>query len=732
MASIGKVLLRFLALVYFALLAIFILGYWEITNFAQAIYKFFYNILGIYSMAIPVLCALFGIISWLYASGMSETEDEDFEEELNEEPRYSPRTVGYKDNVKKEKKNIDKRAKRDAEALPNVHFTTQPNIQEDNFTLYFADQLSIKELEDRRNEESYGNLGNDFSTYFGEGKKSIVLPSKTISLQGFRSYFLTNNPKVKEETNPLYVVPKASSAEKKIEDIRENQGLNLELNLNQYHVSKETVLRSNKEENNQQQEYIPAHKQEMWKLPDYSLLDKTKSISERNEPRKDRILEELLENFGVSAKVVNVTVGPIITRYELQPSPGVKISKIVNLADDIALALASKEVRIEAPIPGKSAIGIEIPNIYPRSVSFYEVLSSPKFAETKSKLKVTIGKDIADNPVIAELDKMPHLLVAGATGAGKSVFIKSLICSLLYNATPDNVKFLMIDPKMVEMNQYNGIPHLLAGVVTDPKKATAALKHIVLEMENRYELFAANGVRDIDSYNKLQPDRDKALPYVVVIIDELADLMMVAANEIEQSICRLAQMARAAGIHLVIATQRPSVNVITGVIKANVPSRVSFAVSSQIDSRTILDGGGAEKLLGRGDMLFAPLGLSKPIRVLGCFINDDEEKNLIKHWKAQGNPTYTIKEEELVSEQTSENSGNEEYDEKFADAGQIVIASGVASVSFLQRKLKVGYSRAARLMDMLEETGIVSGYDGNKPRQILMNMEQFQNSFLDS
>lgn len=441
-------------------------------------------------------------------------------------------------------------------------------------------------------------------------------------------------------------------------------------------------------------------------------------------------MEEVLESFGVSAKVINVTVGPIITRYELHPAPGVKISKIVNLADDIALAMASKDVRIEAPIPGKAAIGIEIPNVYPRPVSFYEVLSSPEFVETGSKLRVAIGKDIANSPITAELDKLPHLLVAGATGAGKSVFIKSLICSLLYHATPDDVKFLLIDPKMVEMNQYNGIPHLLAAVVTDPKKATAALKHIVSEMENRYELFAANGVRDIDSYNKAQENREKSLPYIVVIIDELADLMMVAANDIEQSICRLAQMARAAGIHLVIATQRPSVNVITGVIKANVPSRISFAVSSQIDSRTILDGSGAEKLLGRGDMLFNPLGLNKPVRVLGCFIDDHEEKNLISHWKAQGNPVYAIQEDALVLEQANE-MANEEYDDKFTDAAQIVIATGIASVSFLQRKLKVGYSRAARLMDMLEEGGIVGGYDGNKPRQILMNMEQFQNAFLD-
>ena len=470
-----------------------------------------------------------------------------------------------------------------------------------------------------------------------------------------------------------------------------------------------------------------------WKLPDFDLLDPVIKRVIIQDMETSKQLEKVLLDFGVKAKVIRVTRGPVITRYELAPAPGVKISKIVNLADDIALGLAARDVRIEAPIPGKAAIGIEVPNKQARSVPLREVLETTGFGEYSSKLKVALGKDIADQPIIGDLIKMPHLLVAGATGSGKSVCITSIINSILYNATPDEVKFLLVDPKMVELSQYNGIPHLLAPVVVDPKKAASALKWIVKEMENRYELFAAAGVRDIERYNKMKAGEVKsckpALPFIVVIIDELADLMMVAAGEVEEAVCRLAQMARAAGIHLVIATQRPSVDVITGVIKANIPSRISFAVSSQIDSRTILDATGAEKLLGRGDMLYSPLGVNKAQRVQGCLVTDDEVQRVIMHWKELGRPEY-LDPEHLFAETTVKNEeSNGPDDVLFIDAGQLFIRTGIASVSFLQRKLKLGYTRAARLMDMLQEQGVVGTYEGSKPRQVLLTLEEFNERF---
>ncbi len=478
----------------------------------------------------------------------------------------------------------------------------------------------------------------------------------------------------------------------------------------------------------------PLRIRRSWLLPNINLLENLPVNNIIHEMESSKQLEGVLQDFGVTAKVIRVTRGPVITRYELAPAPGVKISRIVNLADDIALGLAARDVRIEAPIPGKSAVGIEVPNKNPRAVPFREVLETSAFAQNVSKLKAALGKDIADQPVIADLSKMPHLLVAGSTGSGKSVCITTMINSLLFNATPDEVKFLLVDPKMVELNHYNGIPHLLAPVVTDPKKAAAALKWIVKEMETRYELFAAAGVRDIVRYNKLKisestEETSPALPWIVVIIDELADLMLVAAGEVEEAICRLAQMARAAGIHLVIATQRPSVDVITGIIKANIPSRISFAVTSSIDSRTILDATGAEKLLGKGDMLYSPQGMNKPQRVQGCLVTDEEVQRVIAHWKAQGRPDY-LDPDHLFSETNNkmeETSGPN--DSLFINAGQLFISSGIASVSYLQRRLKLGYARAARLMDMLEENGVVGGFEGSKPRQILLSLEEFNERF---
>lgn len=471
----------------------------------------------------------------------------------------------------------------------------------------------------------------------------------------------------------------------------------------------------------------------VYQLPNLTLLHKSLKVKNPriNKDLADnvKVLEDTLGNFGVKVKVTHVTQGPAITRYEAQPAPGVKVSRITNLADDIALSLAASDVRIEAPVPGKSVVGIEVPNQEIATVHFREVLETSEFQNSNSKLSMTLGKDITGTPVIADLAKMPHLLIAGATGSGKSVCVNTLINSILFKARPDEVKFLLVDPKMVELTNYNGIPHLIAPVVTDPKKAAGALKWIVTEMETRYELFAATGVRDIVRYNFLKnqdkKDDSPALPYVVVIIDELSDLMMVAPGDVEDSICRLAQMARAAGIHLIIATQRPSVDVITGLIKANIPSRIAFAVSSQIDSRTILDMAGAEKLLGRGDMLYYPMGASKPIRVQGCFLADKEVENVVRFLQNQAAPEY----QEIPNIEVGGGKVETAGDELFHQASLLFIESGNASVSLLQRRLRIGYTRAARLMDLLEEKGVVGGYEGSKPREVLMTRGQFEQKF---
>ena len=446
-------------------------------------------------------------------------------------------------------------------------------------------------------------------------------------------------------------------------------------------------------------------------------------------------LQKTLYSFGVSAKVENVSVGPAITRYELKPAEGVRVSKIANLADDIALNLAAETIRIEAPIPGKQAVGIEVPNKEKEAVHLREVLESEEFQNNKSKLTVALGKDVAGNIQLADIAKMPHVLIAGSTGSGKSVCINTIISSIIYNAKPSEVKMVMVDPKVVELSVYNGIPHLLIPVVTDPKKAAGALAWAVQEMDNRYNLFAAKGVRDIKGYNKAieKEEGQGTLPQIVIIVDELADLMMVAAKDVEEAICRLAQKARAAGMHLVIATQRPSVDVITGLIKANVPSRIAFAVSSQVDSRTILDSVGAEKLLGKGDMLFFPTGFPKPVRVQGAFVSDEEVEKIVGFVKKNGTANYsedileTIEnsnktEKELAQEQAED----DETDPFLMDAIEAVIEQGTASTSFIQRKFKVGYARAGRIIDQMEERGIISGYQGSKPREVLMPKERWE------
>ena len=443
-------------------------------------------------------------------------------------------------------------------------------------------------------------------------------------------------------------------------------------------------------------------------------------------------LQKTLYSFGVSAKVENVSVGPAITRYELKPAEGVRVSKIANLADDIALNLAAETIRIEAPIPGKQAVGIEVPNKEKEVVHFREVLDSPEFKQNKSKLTIALGKDVAGNVQLADIAKMPHVLIAGSTGSGKSVCINTIITSIIYNAKPSEVKFVMVDPKVVELSVYNGIPHLLIPVVTDPRKAAGALAWAVQEMDDRYNKFASKGVRDLKGYNKAIEKENEAgkLPQIVIIIDELADLMMVAKNDVEDAICRLAQKARAAGMHLVIATQRPSVDVITGLIKANVPSRIAFAVSSQVDSRTILDSVGAEKLLGKGDMLFFPSGAPKPSRIQGAFVTDDEVEKVVDFIKSNGTATYSedilesIENSNKSDKELSAEANDDETDPFLMDAIQTVVETGQASTSFIQRRFKVGYARAGRIIDQMEERGIISGYQGSKPREVLMTLEK--------
>ena len=445
-------------------------------------------------------------------------------------------------------------------------------------------------------------------------------------------------------------------------------------------------------------------------------------------------LQKTLYSFGVSAKVENVSVGPAITRYELKPAEGVRVSKIANLADDIALNLAAETIRIEAPIPGKQAVGIEVPNKENEVVHLRDIIDSDEFKNHKSKLAFALGKDVAGNEVVTDIAKMPHVLIAGATGSGKSVCINTLIASIIYKAKPSEVKLVMVDPKVVELSVYNGIPHLLIPVVTDPKKAAGALAWAVQEMVNRYSLFASKNVRDIKGYNEALDEEGEGqkLPQIVIIIDELSDLMMVSPKDVEDSICRLAQMARAAGMHLVIATQRPSVDVITGIIKANIPSRIAFSVSSQVDSRTILDMAGAEKLLGKGDMLFYPAGAPKPVRIQGAFVTDKEVEKIVDFIKGNGEATYN---DDIIQQIENANSTDKEIDAAEEDdntdpllmeAIDVVVETGQASTSFIQRRFKVGYARAGRIIDQMEERGIISGYQGSKPREVLMSKERWE------
>lgn len=538
---------------------------------------------------------------------------------------------------------------------------------------------------------------------------------------------------IKIEENPVKELQKANNS---IDDMdRKIKVLDYTKNtdLKQTNV---TSININKKDNSTQSEDISPivfssdNKFRDYVFPSIELLNNRKNVDDLGNKRdvliKARKLESTLENFGIDAKITQINKGPVITRFEIQPAPGVKVSKIVNLANDIALGLAASDIRIEAPIPGKSAIGIEVPNRSKTNVLFRDVLETDTYKEMESKIPFALGKDITGKPIVANIENMPHLLIAGATGSGKSACINTLIASILYRAKPDEVKLLMIDPKVVELAVYNHIPHLLIPVVTDPKKAAGALNWAIQEMTKRYKVFADNGVRDIYSYNKKLETKDELerLPQIVIIIDELADLMMVSASEVEDYICRLAQMARAAGIHLIIATQRPSVDVITGTIKANIPSRISFAVSSQHDSKTILGMGGGEKLLGKGDMLYYPVGASKPIRVQGAFIDDEEVERIVNFLKEQGNPSYR---EEIIDEIENEpDLKTDSDDELLSEAIECVVDDQQASISRLQRKFRIGYNRAARLIDEMEERGIVGNHEGSKPRKVLVTKEEFE------
>lgn len=538
------------------------------------------------------------------------------------------------------------------------------------------------------------------------------------------------NKKNKENKNTVKAVSTTNEINQSITKDK-NEQLQLEIDSYQNRVEKPVTKEAGDdafEENESEMidfEIGAERENKDYQLPPSHLLNEIPQNDQTNEyaliQKNVKKLEETFQSFGVDAKVTKANLGPAVTKYEVQPAVGVKVSKIVNLSDDIALALAAKDIRIEAPIPGKSFIGIEVPNSEVSLVSFRDVIEGQVHNKEKM-LEVPLGRDISGNITMADLSKMPHLLVAGSTGSGKSVCINGIITSLLMKAKPNEVKLMMIDPKMVELNVYNGIPHLLTPVVTNPKKAAQALQKVVTEMERRYELFAASGMRNITGYNQyLQSHNDEngenypILPFIVVIVDELADLMMVASNEVEDAIIRLAQMARAAGIHMILATQRPSVDVITGIIKANVPSRIAFAVSSGVDSRTIIDGSGAEKLLGRGDMLFLPMGENKPVRVQGAFISDEEVEHIVTFVTDQQGANYV---EEMMPTEETKTMESEVQDDVYDDAVALIVEMQTASISLLQRRFRIGYNRAARLIDEMEMRGIVGPSEGSKPRKV--------------
>lgn len=597
--------------------------------------------------------------------------------------------------------------------------------------------IARDEKEDKKG--MFGSLKNKFNKAEEEPEEEEFNDDKTIKIVGFNKAE-DDYLEILEGTqtmSELDVLKELQSQERAPEDeifSRNNSSSNSNNDVKAYNnmFEEETVNTTSAVSPKTMDATMPFdaveenEKYKNYKIPPVTLLNKVNKKSNENVKKavikNAGLLEKTLSDFGVEATISQVTVGPTITRYEVQPKPGVKVSKIVNLTDDIALSLAARSIRIEAPIPGKNAIGIEVPNEETQMVGIREIIESKEFKDFKSPLAMGLGKDVSGKIFVSDIAKMPHLLIAGSTGSGKSVCVNTLINSILFKAKPDEVKLLLIDPKVVELSNYNGIPHLLIPVVTDPSKAANALNWAVTEMNRRYKAFSDTGVRDIKSYNEKAEEK---MPSIVIVIDELADLMMTCAKEVEDYICRLAQKARAAGMHLVIATQRPSVDVITGVIKANIPSRIAFAVSSQTDSRTILDMGGAEKLLGKGDMLFYPLGASKPERLQGAFISDSELENVIDYVKSQFKDEEVKYEEDIIETISSiKNMEHDDEDELLPEAIEFVVNNGQASSSMLQRKFKIGFNRAARMIDAMEERGIVGQNEGSRPRKVLISKEQ--------
>lgn len=600
-----------------------------------------------------------------------------------------------------------------------------------------VEKIKIKRQEMRNKKilssDDIFNDEDDIRTINSESDTNTVTNTNDINLEGFDDDFI--DIKINDSSN----TKNTEAVDKKEDDLKAKE--NPKTDKKPKTIKKEIEKTQKTEETEDNNEEIDIekeiHKEDIvhYEFPSLDLL-KEVEVTNTNSKGKEikdniKIIQDTLNNFGVDAKVIGVNSGPTITSYEISLAAGVKVSKILSLSDNLALALATTDIRILAPIPGKSAVGIEVPNKNKDTLLLKEILDSDEFRNLKSKLPLALGKDVTGNTIISSIANMPHLLIAGATGSGKSVCINTIIMSILYKARPDEVKLIMIDPKVVELNVYNNIPHLLIPVVTNAKKAQFSLNWAVQEMEKRYQLFAKNNVKDMQSYNELDTITEK-MPQIVIIIDELADLMMVAATEVEDAICRLAQMARAAGMHLIVATQRPSVDVITGTIKANIPSRISFQVSSQIDSRTILDMSGAEKLLGKGDMLYYPSNLSKPIRVQGAFVSDKEVKRVCDFIRNQGEANYNQDAVESISTNNTSQTMQDDKDDLYDEAVKLVVADGQASISYLQRKLKIGYSRAARIVDQMEEMGVVSGYDGSKPRKVLIEEEDLENLYGES
>ncbi len=600
-----------------------------------------------------------------------------------------------------------------------------------------VEKIKIKRQEMRNKKilssDDIFNDEDDIKTINSESDTNTVTNTNDINLEGFDDDFI--DIKINDSSN----TKNTEAVDKTEDDLKAKE--NLKTDKKPKTIKKEIEKTQKTEETKDNKEEIDIekeiHKEDIvyYEFPSLDLLKEVEvtNTSSKGKEIKDniKIIQDTLNNFGVDAKVIGVNSGPTITSYEISLAAGVKVSKILSLSDNLALALATTDIRILAPIPGKSAVGIEVPNKNKDTLLLKEILDSDEFRNLKSKLPLALGKDVTGNTIISSIANMPHLLIAGATGSGKSVCINTIIMSILYKARPDEVKLIMIDPKVVELNVYNNIPHLLIPVVTNAKKAQFSLNWAVQEMEKRYQLFAKNNVKDMQSYNELDTITEK-MPQIVIIIDELADLMMVAATEVEDAICRLAQMARAAGMHLIVATQRPSVDVITGTIKANIPSRISFQVSSQIDSRTILDMSGAEKLLGKGDMLYYPSNLSKPIRVQGAFVSDKEVKRVCDFIRNQGEANYNQDAVESISTNNTSQTMQDDKDDLYDEAVKLVVADGQASISYLQRKLKIGYSRAARIVDQMEEMGVVSGYDGSKPRKVLIEEEDLENLYGES